>query len=83
MTKKAKRTPTARISKKAVQPRKKYPFEKTKPGESFVEDDISQWPRLRVSAGRYNKKHGTNFRVTTEKKDNVIVLIRCGEPAPE
>jgi hypothetical protein len=66
---------TARKSKKSVKVRKRYPFESTPPGESFVEDDLSQWPRLRVSASRFNKKHGRNFIV---QKDGDV--LRCGEP---
>lgn len=71
-----------RKSKKAVAPRTQYPFATTPPGESFIEYDLKRWPVLRVSAGRYNKKHGTNFRVTTEKdaKSGNITLIRCGQP---
>lgn len=73
-----KKGPVAKISKKAIQPRKKYPFAKTLPGQSFEEDDMSQWARLRVSASRWNQKNGTNFVVT--KVDGVL---RCGEPVAE
>jgi hypothetical protein len=72
----------AKISKTAVKARKKYPFENTKPGQSFEEDDLSQWARLRVSASRWNQKHGTNFIVSKEAKDKKTVL-RCGEPVAE
>ncbi len=71
---KAKR-PVAKISKKAVKVRKVYPFATTPKGQSFEEDDLSQWPRLRVAASRWNEKNGTNFKVT--KVDGVL---RCGEP---
>lgn len=84
MSKKKPSTRFAKISKKAVQPRKKYPFEKTPAGQSFVEDDVSQWPRLRVSASRYNAKNGTNFTVTAEKDEGgKITLLRCGQPVAE
>ncbi len=66
---------TARISNKPVKARKTYPFATTKKGQSFVETDIAEWPRLRVYASRYNKKHGTNFKVS---KDGDV--LRCGEP---
>lgn len=70
-----KKRATARISNKPVKARKRYPFETTPRGKSFVEDDISQWARLRVSASRWNEKHGTKFVVA---KDGGV--LRCGEP---
>lgn len=72
---KAKKRPVARISARPVTTRKTYPFATTPKGQSFEERDLAQWPRLRVSASRYNKKNGTNFLV---RKDGDV--LRCGEP---
>lgn len=65
---------TAKISNKPVTTRKKYPFATTPKGKSFVEDDVTQWARLRVSASRWNAKYGTKFVVS---KDGAV--LRCGE----